>query len=93
MAYGRGFLVIYGRFLGVDVSQHAARLEGHNPLHLKDYQYLSNTPTPPLSEDSLAPRERSPSIVPLLVFAAILLILGTGLWFLMSLKRIGVSLW
>ena len=93
MAYGRGFLVIYGRFLGVDVSQQAALLEGHNALHLQDYQYLHNSPNPPLSDDSLAPRERSPSIVPLLVFLLILVITGGGLWLLMNLKRLGLSFW
>lgn len=93
MAYARGFLVLYGRFLAVDVSEQATLLEGHNALHARDYQYLDNIPAPPLSDDSLAPRERSPSIVPLIVFLVILTVVGGALWLLMNLKRLGLSFW
>lgn len=93
MAYGRGFLVIYGKHLGVDVAAQAHQLEGHNAIHIKDYQYLQNTPTTPLSEDSMAPREQSPSLVPLLVFVGILLLIGGIFWLLLTMRRVGVSLW
>ncbi|MEK0444985.1 MAG: hypothetical protein RLZZ399_306 [Verrucomicrobiota bacterium] len=93
LAYGRGFLLIYGKFLGVDVSAQACQLEGHNAIHTREYQYLNNTPTPALPEDALAPRERSPSVVPLLVFLGILGIIGGGFWILLNLKRLGLSFW
>lgn len=93
LSYARGFLVIYGRFLGVDVSDQAAHMAGHNALQANKYEYLSNTPAPPLSEDSFAPRERSPSIVPLLVFLTLIAVIGGGLWLLMNLKRLGLSFW
>jgi cytoskeletal protein RodZ len=93
MAYGRGFLVIYGKHLGVDVTEQALRLEGHNAIHTKEYQYLHNTPTAPLSEDSIAPREQSPSFMPLLVLGGIVLLIVGIFWLLLTMRRVGVSLW
>jgi cytoskeletal protein RodZ len=93
MAYGRGFLLIYGKFLRVDVSEQAHLMEGHNAIHTRDYQYLHNTPVKPLSEDSVAPRERSPSVVPLLVFLGILALLGVAFWIFLNLKRLGLGPW
>lgn len=93
LSYARGFLVMYGRHLNVDVSDQAAHLAGHNALHAQKYDYLNNTPAPPLSEDSFAPRERSPSVVPLIVFVTLLALVSGALWLLMNLKRLGLSFW
>jgi len=90
MAYARGFLVLYGKHLGVDVSDQAHHLEGHNAIHVKDYDYLNNVPIKPLSDDSIAPKERSPSIVPLLIFLTIVLLLGGGLFIFFKAKQLGV---
>ena len=40
IAYARGFLAIYGRFLGVDVSPYLGAFEDTNSFGLDDYQYL-----------------------------------------------------
>ena len=90
MAYGRGFLVLYGKHLGVDVAEQAQHLAGHNAIHLRDYDYLNNVPLKPLSDDSLAPKERSPSIVPLLVFLGIIVLCAGGLWLLLKSKQLGL---
>jgi cytoskeletal protein RodZ len=90
-AYGRGFLTIYGRHLGVDVTQKAASLEGHSAVNNQRYQYLENSPIEPLPEDSVAPRERAPWVVPLVVFGTLLLLAGTGLWLLITAKRLGIG--
>ena len=90
-AYGRGFLNIYGKHLNVDVSDQAAALEGHSAIHHKQYQYLENSPIPPLPDDAIAPRERTPSIVPLMVFGGLLLVAGVALWLLLTAKRLGLS--
>src|SRR3954447_2033792 len=46
-AYAKGFLLIYSRYLGVDVSEQLRDLEvGHQPVSIQDYQYLNNAPTP-----------------------------------------------
>src|SRR5688572_3090821 len=39
--YSRGFLLIYGKFLGVEVGEIARQLESNNPISLSDYQYLN----------------------------------------------------
>ena len=46
LAYARGFLLIYARLLGVDVSEAAARLENSNPVDIEEYEYLSGKPAP-----------------------------------------------
>jgi cytoskeleton protein RodZ len=89
-AYGRGFLTLYGKHLGVDVTQKAASLEGHSAVNNRRYQYLENAPLPPLPEDSIAPRERAPSVVPLVIFGALLLFAAAGLWLLITAKRLGI---
>jgi cytoskeleton protein RodZ len=90
-AYCRGFLSIYGKFLGVDVSLEMTSMEGVNPLGEKTYDYLKNIPPAPLPEDSFAAPERTPSFVPLIIFI-VLLAAGSGvLWLLFNLKRLGLA--
>ena len=90
MAYCRGFLTLYGKHLGVDVSSEARAMEGHNALHTKEYQYIKNAHIPPLSEDSVAPRERSPSVMPLLVFGGLLLLVIVAFWVILTVRRLGL---
>lgn len=44
IAYARGFLAIYGRFLGVDVTPYLGAFEDTNSFGLDDYQYLRDEP-------------------------------------------------
>lgn len=46
LAYARGFLLIYGRLLDVDVAEAAAKLENSNPVDIEEYEYLSGRPAP-----------------------------------------------
>jgi cytoskeleton protein RodZ len=46
LAYARGFLLIYARLLGVDVSEAVVRLENSNPVDIDEYEYLSGRPAP-----------------------------------------------
>jgi cytoskeleton protein RodZ len=91
MAYSRGFLTMYGKHLGVDVSSETRSMEGHSAIHLKEYQYLKNAQHGPLPEDAVAPRERSPSIVPLLVFGGIILLVSLIGWVLLNIRRLGLG--
>ena len=43
MAYAKGFLVIYSKYLGVDVSEFSRAMGVGNPVGTADYDYLSNT--------------------------------------------------
>jgi cytoskeletal protein RodZ len=77
--YAKGFLQIYARFLGVDVSDFARTLDNANPISVSDYQYLSNAPTPrPEAMPVRNEERRPPSLAPLLVFLLIVAI-GGGL--------------
>src|SRR5689334_13166519 len=59
--YARGFLLIYGRFLGVDVSLLANQLQSGNPISVEDYQYLNVTPEEQLEQHTrMRPRETRP---------------------------------
>lgn len=78
--YARGFLLIYGRFLGVDVREVARNLEGSNPINVDAYQYLTAFPEAEPQRDAprrreAEPRSRRPSLAPLIVFV---LLLGAG---------------
>jgi len=90
-AYSRGFLTMYGKHVGVDVSEEARALEGHSALHIKDYQYLKNAPARQLPEDAVAPRERTPSMVPLFVFLGIIIVAALAIWLLTTARRLGLG--
>ena len=77
--YAKGFLQIYARFLGVDVSDFARTLDNANPISVSDYQYLSNAPTPrPEAIPARNEERRPPSLAPLFFFLLIVAI-GGGL--------------
>ena len=40
MAYARGFLLIYAKYLGVDVSEFTRTMDVGNPVGVGDYEYL-----------------------------------------------------
>jgi len=92
--YARGFLLIYGKFLRVDVSALASKLESANPISVQDYQYLS-VPVAPEAEQRarMRPREqtqaRRPSIAPLIAFIILAAIVASGIYFYMSAQRLG----
>ena len=43
VAYAKGFLLIYSKYLGVDVSEFAKSLAAGNPVGTADYDYLNNS--------------------------------------------------
>jgi cytoskeletal protein RodZ len=76
LAYGKGFLQIYARYLGIDLTEQLRALEiPSNTVSISDYQYL-NTPHPPAPkqhrdrtlERGGARRDRKPPSVLPLVF-------------------------
>src|SRR5207302_3325617 len=46
LTYAKGFLLIYAKYLSVDVSDFARSFENETPIGSGDYQYLANTPEP-----------------------------------------------
>jgi len=91
--YARGFLLIYGKFLRVEVSELANKLENDNPIAVEDYQYLSAQGHElPEQRARMRPREtkaKRPSIAPLVVFIVLVVFVGFGVHFFMNTQRIG----
>ena len=56
LAYAKGFLLIYGKFLDVDVSEHLDVFETSSQMTVDGYSYLQDTPAPKPR------RERAPVI-------------------------------
>ncbi len=87
-AYAKGFLQIYGRFLGVDLSDRFPELESPVPLNVNDYQYLNNAPQPPKTQIRPQREARPPSVVPLLVLVCVFIAAGFVYWVVENFKRI-----
>lgn len=91
--YARGFLLIYGKFLRVEVSDLANKLENDNPISVEDYQYLSAQGHElPEQRARMRPREtkaKRPSIAPLIVFIVLFVSAGFGVHFFINTQRIG----
>jgi cytoskeletal protein RodZ len=92
--YARGFLHLYGRFLGVDVGPLANQLESGNPISMQDYQYLNAELEPePEQRHRNRPREvesRRPSLAPLIVFVVLLAGAAVAIHFYMKAAQLGV---
>lgn len=89
IAYGKGFLQIYARYLGIDLTAQLRALEvPANTVSISDYQYL-NTPHPPAPkqhrdrtlERGGARRERKPpSALPLFLVLGIMAVGAYGFY-------------
>jgi len=96
--YARGFLLMYGKFLNVDVRAFARELEAGNPISLADYQYLN---VPEREEDRPARRStpeiarmerRRPSLAPLIAFVVLMAMVGFGAHLYYQAQRLEVGL-
>jgi cytoskeletal protein RodZ len=90
LAYAKGFLLIYGKFLEVDVGPYMEAFETSEHVTVDGYSYLQDNPAPaaarspvvrrrpsrPVSASSPSSRER-PSFLPLIIGAAVILL---GFW-------------
>jgi len=93
MSYAKGFLLIYARFLGVDVRDFADSLHSPNPVSSDDYEYLNAAavgPQPPPSRRPyhFAPR-RERTILPVIVFAVLGGAVILAIWLVVTFQRIG----
>ncbi len=88
-AYVKGFLQIYGRFLGVDVRAAMSELEIPNPVNIADYQYLNSVPDKEPERFTMRRRTGKPSLVPLIVFVALCALVGIGGYIYLNAKRLG----
>ena len=90
LAYAKGFLQIYGKFLEVDVSPYLDTFETSGHITVDGYSYLQDSPPPPKSVRVPVARREGPrtSIMPLLIGLAVLFV---GFWLvrlLLNVQRI-----
>jgi cytoskeletal protein RodZ len=88
-AYVKGFLQIYGRYLGVDVSATVKDLENPSPVCTSDYQYLNNVPEPETPRLTARKPAKRPSLAPLLAFVVLVALAGgAGYLYLNALRLV-----
>jgi cytoskeletal protein RodZ len=85
LAYAKGFLLIYGKFLDVDVTPYMEAFEGSDAMTVDGYSYLQDNPAPKPSRTPVVPRRPRPaqssspgkpgSLMPL-VFAIAVVVVG-----------------
>jgi len=87
LAYAKGFLQIYGKFLEVDVSPYLDAFETSGNITVDGYSYLQDTPAPksPRSPFTRRTENTRPSLVPFLIGIAILV---AGFWFLRFMSNL-----
>ena len=87
LAYAKGFLQIYGKFLEVDVSPYLDAFETSGHLTVDGYSYLQDSPAPKAPRTPVARRTENsrPSLVPFVIGMAILV---AGFWFLRFISNL-----
>lgn len=87
LAYAKGFLQIYGKFLDVDVSPYLDAFETSGHITVDGYSYLQDAPAPkpPRSQVTRRSENSRPSLVPFMLGIAILI---AGFWFLRFISNL-----
>ena len=87
LAYAKGFLQIYGKFLDVDVSPYLDAFETSGHITVDGYSYLQDAPAPKAPRTQVTRRNENarPSLVPFLFGLAILV---AGFWFLRFISNL-----
>ena len=87
-AYAKGFLKNYARYLEVDVADFLSTIDSTLPISVADYQYLSNAPERPSAPEPVRRDRRPPSLIPLLIGAAVVFMAAMSFWVYKSAQRI-----
>ncbi len=95
LAYAKGFLLIYGKFLNVDVTPYLEAFETSDQVTVDGYSYLQDNPAPKARRVEVVPRRPAAgsksSLLPLLIGLAVLIVGFTVLKFMMNLRRLTPS--
>jgi cytoskeletal protein RodZ len=62
LAYAKGFLLIYGKFLEVDVTPYMEAFEGSDAVTVDGYSYLQDNPAPKPVRTQVVPRRPRPVV-------------------------------
>ncbi len=98
-AYAKSFLLMYSRFLGVDLKSVASQIDTTTQMKVEGYQYLTNraaeqpkTKQEPEPAFSMAPTPAaSGSWLPLVVLGGIVVVVGLAFVFWSNVNRLGDS--
>jgi cytoskeletal protein RodZ len=92
LAYARGFAIIYGEYLGVDVAPHLSEFDVSSTVGLDDYQYLSHKPVVKVQKEGRRIEQRGGArrSVALLSVAAVMLFIAIfGYVVYVNFQRLG----
>lgn len=96
LTYAKGFLLIYGKFLEVDVTPYMEAFEGSEAVTVDGYSYLQDHPAPKPARTPIVPHRPMPSsssgkptsLMPL-VFAVVVVVVGyMAMKLVLNLQRI-----
>ena len=91
LAYAKGFILIYGKFLNVDVSPYLEAFETSESVTVDGYSYLQDNPAPPPRRTEVVrkvPQGSKNSLMPLLIGIVVLVAGFSLLKFMMNVRRI-----
>jgi cytoskeleton protein RodZ len=95
LAYAKGFLLIYGKFLDVDVTQYLEAFETSQSVTVDGYSYLQDAPEPePIRPVTVRRRSSSPgrggrgSLMPLIIGILVLVIGFTVMKWFLQMQRL-----
>jgi cytoskeletal protein RodZ len=95
LAYAKGFLLIYGKFLDVDVSPYLEAFETSDSMTVDGYAYLQDNPAPKPSRPVVARRHSdSPgrgSFLPFLIGVVVLVVGFVGMKWILEVQRLKPS--
>jgi cytoskeletal protein RodZ len=86
LAYGKGFLLIYGKFLDVDVKPYLEAFETSKHVTVDGYSYLQDNPGAP-RPTTPRPQTRAP-LLPLVIGAAVLVFGFFAMKLILDIQRI-----
>ena len=97
LAYAKGFLLIYGKFLDVDVTPYMEAFEGSDAVTVDGYSYLQDNPAPKPVRPQVVPR-RTPkvsssggkptSLMPLVIAVVVIIVGYSAMRLILNIQRI-----
>ena len=94
LAYAKGFLLIYGKFLNVDVTPYLEAFETSDQVTVDGYSYLQDNPAPKPRRTEVVRRPAAgnkSSLLPLVIGVVVLVVGFSLLKLMMDLRRIKPS--
>src|SRR5438876_5273029 len=93
LAYAKGFLLIYGKFLDVDVSPYLEAFETSETVTVDGYSYLQDNPAPKPSRPVPVRRHSGGrgSFVPFVIGVVILVVGFVGMKWILEVQRLKPS--